>query len=156
MDDQHLCQPHPGLPGTRGEQQHGDDKDDDDNNNNNNNNRKVVMLLKASAAASLLQLVGRRRQRMGQDESRLAGADPDRLELLLNLMKLERVLRDNPAGEGSQIDHAWDADDCSPNLALRQNGLVVSFKKTSSNHLAHRQSRLTTLIVTSGNLRKCE
>ncbi|KAI0232663.1 SPRY domain-containing SOCS box protein 2 [Lamellibrachia satsuma] len=67
----------------------------------------------------------RRRQRMGQDESRLAAADPDRLELLLNLMKLERVLRDNPAGEGSQIDHAWDADDCSPNLALRQNGLVA-------------------------------
>ncbi|KAI0232664.1 SPRY domain-containing SOCS box protein 2 [Lamellibrachia satsuma] len=62
---------------------------------------------------------------MGQDESRLAGADPDHLELLLNLMKLERVLRDNPAGEGSQIDHAWDADDCSPNLALRQNGLVA-------------------------------
>ena len=65
---------------------------------------------------------------MGLDESKLAagGGDTDQLELLLNLIKLERMLRDNPAGEGSQIDHAWDADDCSPSLSIRQNGLLVS------------------------------
>lgn len=63
---------------------------------------------------------------MGQEVSSLGGSDVDQLRMLMNLAQLEQGLRQHPAGETSQADHAWDSDDCSPNLTLTQDGRFVS------------------------------
>ncbi|KAI0243224.1 SPRY domain-containing SOCS box protein 2 [Lamellibrachia satsuma] len=63
---------------------------------------------------------------MGQEASSLGGSDVDQLRMLMNLAQLEQGLRQHPAGETSQADHAWDSDDCSPNFTLTQDGRVAN------------------------------
>ena len=72
------------------------------------------------------------------DISRSSG-DVDRLKLLLDLVELERSLRQHPAGEASQADHAWDPNDCSPNISLTGNDCIVSnmFKRRLLQQCGH-------------------
>ena len=66
------------------------------------------------------------RRTMGQELSTSGSLDVDQLRMMMNLAQLEQGLRQRPAGEESQTDHAWDPKDCSPNINLTQNDCVVS------------------------------
>ena len=77
-------------------------------------------------------------KRREYDISRNSGG-VERLKFLVDLVELEQSLRQHPAGEASQADHAWDPNGCSPNIRLTGDDCIVSnmFKRRLLQHCEH-------------------